>query len=457
MVLEKLGASLKGTLQKIAKAVFVDERLLNELVKDIQKALLQSDVNVKLVFDLTNKIKERAQKEETPGALTKKEHLINIVYEELTNFLGGEKEEIKFSDKKPNKIVLVGLFGSGKTTSAGKLAKYFMKRGLKVALVGLDVHRPAAMDQLEQVGKSVNASVYIDRTEKDALKIYQKFEPEFNKYDLLIVDTAGRDALSEDLITELKNVNSIVNPDEILLVISADIGQAAQSQAEAFHKAGAITGVLVTKMDGTAKGGGALSACAVTGAKIKFIGVGERVDDLEAFNPKGFVGRLLGMGDLEALLEKAKEAVTEEDAEAMKDKLLKGDFSLLDLYKQMQAMRKMGPLGKVMEMIPGMGQLSLPKDMLQVQEGKLKKWRHAMDSMTKKELEEPETIDIQRIERIARGSGVSVGEIRELIKQHKQSKKLVKMMKGGLEGGDSKKMMKKLQQQMKGGGAKMKF
>ncbi len=452
MVLEKLGASLKGTLQKIAKSVFVDEKLLNELVKDIQRALLQADVNVKLVFDLTNRIKERAQKEETPGALKKKEHLINIVYEELTKFLGGEKDELKFSDKKPNKIVLVGLFGSGKTTSAGKLAKYFMKRGLKVALVGLDVHRPAAMDQLEQVGKAINAKVFIDREEKDPIKIYKKFEPEFKNFDLLLIDTAGRDALSEDLITELRKVNEVVNPDEILLVISADIGQAAQSQAEAFHKAGAITGVLITKMDGTAKGGGALSACAVTGAKIKFIGTGERADDLEAFNPPGFVGRLLGMGDLEALLEKAKEAISTEEAEDMKEKLLKGDFNLIDLYKQMQAMKKMGPLGKVMEMIPGLGQLSLPKEMLQVQEGKLKKWRIAMDSMTKEELEEPENIDISRLERISKGSGIPVSEIRELLKQHKQSKKLVKMLKGG----DPEKMMKRLQKQMKGGG-KLKF
>ncbi|RLE44087.1 signal recognition particle protein Srp19, partial [Candidatus Woesearchaeota archaeon] len=275
MVLEKLGTSLKNTLQKIARSVFVDEKLINELVKDIQRALLQSDVNVKLVFELSNKIKEKALKEETPGALTKKEHLINIVYEELTKFLGGEKEEVKFSEKKPNKIVLVGLFGSGKTTTTGKLAKYFMKRGLKVALLGLDVHRPAAMDQIEQIGKQVNAQVFVERGEKDPVKIYKKFEPEFKKFDLLIIDTAGRDALSEDLIEELKRVNEVAHPDEILLVISADIGQAAQKQAEAFHSAGAITGVVVTKMDGTAKGGGALSACAVTGAPIKFIGTGE--------------------------------------------------------------------------------------------------------------------------------------------------------------------------------------
>jgi len=430
MVLEKLGSSLKGTLQKIAKSIFVDEKLINELVKDIQRALLQSDVNVKLVFDLTKSIKERALKEEAPGALTKREHLINIVYEELVKFLGGEKAKINVSDKKLNKIMLVGLFGSGKTTTAGKLAKYFTKRGKKVALLGLDIHRPAAMDQIEQVGKKANVSVFIDKKQKDPVKIYQEYEAQLSKFDIVIIDTAGRDALSEDLIDELNRLNNELKPDENLLVISADIGQAAQNQAEKFHDACGITGVVVTKMDGTAKGGGSLTACAVTKAQIKFIGVGENIDDLEQFNPQGFVGRLLGMGDLEALLEKAKEAVTEEDAQDMKKKFLKGEFNLVDLYQQMQAMSKMGPLSKVMEMVPGFGQLKLPKDALKVQEGKLKKWKFAMDSMTKQELENPEKINAGRIDRISRGSGVAVSDVRDLIKQHRQSKKLVKMMKG---------------------------
>jgi signal recognition particle subunit SRP54 len=405
---------------------------------------------VKLVFELTQRIKERITKEETPGALTKKEHLINIVYEELTKFLGGEKSELKLGDKTPNKIMLVGLFGSGKTTTCGKLAKYFMKRGKKVALLGLDVHRPAAMQQLEQVGKQIHVPVLIMPGSKDPLHIYKHFEPEFKKYDVLLIDTAGRDALSQELIDELRKVHKLAIPDESLLVISADIGQAAQAQAKAFHEAGAITGVIVTKMDGTAKGGGALSACAVTAAPIKFIGVGEKVDDFEQFNPKGFVGRLLGMGDIEALLEKAKEAITEEEAKDIEKKLLKGEFNLIDLYNQMEAMTKMGPLGKVLEMIPGFGQISLPKEALQVQEGKLKKWKHAMNSMTKTELEDPEVIDAQRIERISKGSGVSTSDIRDLVKQYKQSKKLVKMLKGE----SPEKLMKKLS---KKAGPKLKF
>ncbi|MBI4150738.1 signal recognition particle protein [Candidatus Woesearchaeota archaeon] len=439
MVLEKLGDSLKGTLAKIASALFVDDKLINELVKDIQRALLQADVNVKLVFELTKKIKDRITNEKPAPGLTKKEQLINIVYDELVRFVGGTKTGISV-DKKPSIIMLVGLFGSGKTTTTGKLAKYFAKRGLKVAAVGLDVHRPAAMHQLEQVGKQANVHVFTNKTEKDALKILSSYEKEFKDYDVILVDTAGRDALSADLITEITAVNKQLQPTEVLLVISADIGQTAQSQAQAFHDSCGVTGVIVTKMDGTAKGGGALTACAVTGAPVKFIGVGEKQDDLEPFNPQGFIGRLLGMGDIEALLEKAKEAITEEDSKDLEKKLLKGEFTLLDLYQQMEAMSKMGPLGKIMEMIPGMGNIKMPKEALQVQEGKLKKWKHAMNSMTKYELEDPDAIDASRIDRIAKGSGISTNDIRDMLKQYKQSKKLVKMMKGNPE-----QMMKKLQ------------
>lgn len=440
MVLEKLGESLKGTLAKIAKAVFVDDKLINELVKDIQRALLQADVNVKLVFELTKKIKDRITNEQTPAGLTKKEHLINIVYEELVQFVGGEKTALAITEKKPFKIMLVGLFGSGKTTTIGKLSKYFAKRGKKVAALGLDVHRPAAMMQLEQVCKTANVTPLIIKGERDPLKIINHFEKEFSKYDILLIDTAGRDALSADLITEIKQVNETLEPDEALLIISADIGQAAQAQAQAFHDSCGVTGVIVTKMDGTAKGGGALTACSVTGAPVKFIGVGEKVDDMEAFNPKGFIGRLLGMGDLEALLEKAKEAISEVDAKDLEKKLLKGEFTLIDLYQQMEAMKSMGPLGKVLEMIPGMGNIKMPKEALQIQEKKLVIWKHAMDSMTKRELEDPELIDASRIERIAKGAGISTNDIRDMLKQYRQSKKLVKMMKGNPD-----QMMKKLQ------------
>lgn len=456
MVLEKLGTSLKDTLQKVARAVFVDEKLVNELIKDIQKALLQADVNVKMVFELTKAIKEKFLKEETPGTISKKEWLIKIVYEELVRFLGEEQGKIDVEiKKKPFKIMMVGLFGNGKTTTIGKLARFFSKRGYKVATMGLDVHRPAAPDQLEQISKSVNVPCFIDKKEKKAIKIYERYEKDLSKFDIAIIDTAGRDALSEDLIKELNDLNKRIKPNENLLVIGADVGQAAQKQAEKFHEACGVTGVIITKLDGTAKGGGALAACAITGAKVKFIGVGEKPEDLEEFKPKNFVGRLLGMGDLEALLEKAKEAISEDQAQDLGKKFLKGEFNLIDLYEQMQAVKKMGSLSKLVDMIPGFGQVKLPKEMLNVQEGKLEKWKHAMDSMTKEELEDPEKISGTRIDRIAKGAGVSASDVRDLIKQHKTGKKMMKMFKGG-----SPKAMEKMMKRMGGmkgmGGMKFK-
>src|SRR3989344_2837390 len=419
--------------------MFVDDKLINELVKDIQRALLQSHTNVQLVFSLSNKIKDRAKDTPPPG-VTKREQIIKIVYEELTNFLGKESHEIQIT-KKPTQIMLVGLFGSGKTTTAGKLAKYYKKRGYKVAVMQTDTWRPAAYDQLEQLAKEVGVDFLGIKKEKDPVNIYLAFEKKLKDYDVVIVDTAGRDALSDELISELNNLHQIVQAEEKLLVISADLGQAAQKQAQAFHDTCGVTGVIVTKLEGTAKGGGALSACAVTKAPIVFIGVGEKQDDLELFHPQRFVGRLIGMGDLESLLEKAKEVMTEENAQDMQEKFLKGDFNLVDLYQQMSSLKKMGSFGKIMEMIPGMGSLKMPKEMLEVQEGKLEKWKYAMGSMTKEELEDPEIMSAERIDRIAAGSGLKVGEVRELLKQYRQSKKLMKMFKGE---GDINKMMKKM-------------
>ncbi|HII71586.1 TPA: signal recognition particle protein Srp19, partial [Candidatus Woesearchaeota archaeon] len=274
MVLENLGSSLKETLSKISKAVFVDEKLINELVKDIQRALLQSDVNVKMVFELSKKIKDRIKNEDAPAGLTKKEYLIKIVYEELVNFLGEKPAAIEIS-KKPTKIMLVGLFGHGKTTTSGKLAKYFQKRGNKVALISTDTWRPAAYEQLRQLGAQINVPVFGNPKAKHPVDVYEEFEPRLKEFDVVIIDTAGRDALNDELIDELNDINSAVQADERLLVIGADVGQAAEKQAETFHETCNVTGVIITKLEGTAKGGGALIACSITGAKVKFIGVGE--------------------------------------------------------------------------------------------------------------------------------------------------------------------------------------
>ncbi len=442
MVLEKLGESLKNTLNKISSALFVDDKLINELVKDIQKALLTSDINVRLVFELTKKIRERALKEEPPGALSKKEWLIKIVYDELVVFLGEEEIKVALDEKvKPTKIMLVGLFGNGKTTTAAKLAKFYKKRGLKVALMSTDTWRPAALTQLQQLGKQIDTPVFGNQKEKNPVRIYQQFEDEYKRFDLVIIDTAGRDALSDELIEELKKLADAVQPHHSWLVISADIGQAAEKQARTFHETTKVDGVIITKMEGSARGGGALAACAVTSAKVGFIGIGEKIDDLERFKPKNFVGKMLGMGDLEALLEKAKESVSEEQAQDLGKKFLKGEFNLVDLYEQLKAVRKMGPLSKVMEMIPGFGQVKLPKEMMEMQEGKLEKWKYVMDSCTREELEEPETISGTRIDRIAKGSGCSASDVRDMLKQYKTGKKMMKMFKGE---GNMEKMMKRM-------------
>ncbi len=436
MVLDNLGNKFKEILNKVAKSLFVDDKLINELIKEIQRALLSADVNVKLVSELTKSIKERALKEKTK--LDQRTQIVNIVYEELTKFLGDEKSELEITKKSPFKIMMVGVFGSGKTTTISKLANYYKKRGYKIATLGLDVHRPAAIDQLEQLCSKLKVDCFTNRKEKNPVKIYNEFKDKYQKYDILFIDTAGRDSLDKELIEEIKKLNEEIKPDEKLLVISADIGQAAQELAEGFHKNCGVTGVVVSKLDGTARAGGALTGTAATGAKVKFIGVGEKADDLETFNPKGFVSRLLGMGDLEALLEKAKEVLDEEKVGDMKERLTSGEFNLNDLYEQMMAMKKMGPLNKIMEMIPGFSGMKMPKEALQVQEGKLTKWKIAMDSMTKKEKEFPDLIDGDRIKRISKGSGVLESEIKDLLKQYRMAKKMMKMMKGK----DPEKMMK---------------
>ncbi len=444
---DKLTDTLRGSLKKIRDAVFVDEQLVADITRDIQRSLLAADVNVKLVLELTKQIKERI-KAEPPAGINRKDFFVTVLYEELAKLLGGEGAKITIT-KKPFTIMLVGLFGNGKTTTAGKLAKYYQKRGMKVAMLSTDTWRPAAAEQLLQLGKQIGVPTFGNPKEKSPVKIYKQFYDELRKADIIIVDTAGRDALNDELVDEIKDINKTVAPDEVLLVMAADVGQAAEKQAQMFHDACGVSGVIITKLDGTAKGGGALSACAVTKAPVKFIGVGEKVDALEEFKPKNFVGRLLGMGDLEALLEKAKEAMSEDDAKDLQKKLLKGDFTLIDLYEQMEAMRKMGPLQKVMEMIPGMGSMQIPKEALQVQEEKLEQWKIAMNSMTRGELEDPEIMNPGRIERVARGAGVTERDVQDLIKQHKQSKKLFKMLKGRGSEKDMQKMMKKMQGMMK--------
>lgn len=448
MVMDKLSDGLKSALQKLTGASYVDEKLINEIAKDIQRSLLQADVNVKLVFELANNIKKRAKDERPPRGLGMKEHIVNIVYEELVRFVGGESKGLT-AKKSPLVIMLVGLFGNGKTTTAGKIAHYYKKRGKSVLLVQTDTWRPAAYDQLEQLASRAGVDFHGDKSEKDPARIVLSAQKKFGDYDIVVIDTAGRDKLNDELIEELKGIRASVETDQTLLVMSADVGQSAKDQAETFHEHAGVSGVVITKLDGTAKGGGALTACAVTGSPVRFIGTGEKIDAFEEFRPKGFIGRLIGMGDLETLLEKAQEAFRAEDMEDMGKRMLKGEFNLVDMYEQMEAMKKMGSLKKLVTMIPGVSQAQIPKDMLDVQEGKLEKWKHVMDSMARSELEDPERIlNPSRIERIARGSGQDEQDVRSLVKQYKQAKKMMKMMKGMGSEKDMQKMMQKMQRKM---------
>lgn len=428
-MLDKLSDALKNSMRKFISAIFIDDTTLNQLVNEIQRALLQSDVNVSLVFKISEDIKKRAHEEIGKGQVAK-EHIIKIVYEELVKVLGEEGYKIDLTSK-PFKILLVGLFGNGKTTSAAKIAKFFQNRGNKVCMLALDVFRPAAYEQLTQLGAQINVPVFGNPKEKNAFNIIKHYENELKKFDVIIADSSGRDALKKDMIDEITSVEKMLKPNEILLVQGADIGQGAKEQAEAFKNALKITGVVITKLDGTAKGGGAITSCSIANAKIKFIGIGEKINDIEAFDPKRFVSRLLGLGDLEALLEKAKELAAEKAPDKeMEKRIMSGKFNLDDYAAQLESMSKMGSISKLVNMIPGMGMANIPKDMLNLQEGKLKKFKHILNSMTLKEKEDPEILHRSRLERIAKGSGTEVSDVKELINQFNQIKKFMKGMKG---------------------------
>jgi signal recognition particle subunit SRP54 len=432
MVLDMLGRALHGALQKLTRATHVDERAIKELVREIQRALLQADVNVELVLGLTKRIEKRALEEKLPPGMGRNEHVIKIVYEELSAFLG-KPAQLQLEPGKSTVLLMVGLQGSGKTTSVAKLAAHFKKRGFKVGIVCADTFRPGAYEQLSQLGQHVNVTVYGDPKAKDSVKIAREGVKRFKdeRLELIIVDSAGRHRKEEALMEEMKQIAKVVGADEVMLVLDATIGQQAKEQAAAFKAATDIGSILITKLDGTAKGGGALSAVTATGAPIKFIGAGEHIDDLEPFVPERFVARLLGMGDIETLLRKIKEATEEEKLKPADMKaILAGKLTLRDVYDQLEAMSKMGPLKKLMQMIPGIG-VTMPEEQVQVGEEKLKRFKVIMRSMTPEELEDPKVLNASRIRRVAKGSGTSETEVKELLKQYEFMKKFIKAFAKG--------------------------
>jgi signal recognition particle subunit SRP54 len=427
MVLDSLGSSLYGALKKVFRASVVDEAMVKELVRDIQRALLQADVNVKLVLGISKQIEERALKEKVPPGISRREHVTKVVYEELTRFVGDKPVPIRMEPGKKKILMLVGIQGSGKTTHAAKLARYFLKKGFKPAVICADTYRPGAYAQLQQLAARINVPVYGDVKAKDPVKVVNEGLKHFSDKEIVIVDTAGRHKEEKDLIKEMKMLEKKIHPDEVMMVIDGTIGQQALIQAQTFHEATPIGSILVTKLDGSARGGGALSAVAATGAPIKFIGTGEKTEDIEAFVPSRFVGRLLGMGDLETLLDKVRDAeikVPEKKAKA----ILSGKFTLTDMYEQFEAVKGMGPFKKIFKMLPGMS-YDVPDDMLNMAEGRLEKWRVIIQSMKPEEKENPKILNSSRVRRVARGSGTTERDVKDLLKQYVMMRKMMKMFK----------------------------
>ncbi|NCT00983.1 MAG: signal recognition particle protein [Candidatus Altarchaeum sp. CG03_land_8_20_14_0_80_32_618] len=418
---DKLSDGLRNAITSLRKAVVVDKKVIKEFIKEVQKALISSDVNVRLVLEISKRIEDKGLLEKPPGLLDRKEHIIKITYDELTSLLGkGDKINLKKGDK----ILLVGIQGGGKTTTAAKLAKYYNKKGFKVGLICADTFRAGAYTQLMQLAEEIKTPFYGDPNEKISLNIIKKGLEILKDKDVIIIDSEGRNKLDNDLMRDINLVYTEIKPEHVLLVLDGTIGQLAGEQAEAFKKSCNVTGVILTKLDGTAKGGGAISACKTTNAKVYFIGVGEHNNEFEEFDAPRFVSKILGFGDIEGLLEKAQEM---EFTDEITNYLVKGKFTLNDLYIQIREIKKLGTLNKIVEMLPT-GGIKIPKEFMEMQDEKLKIYKFIMDSMTKKEKENPEIIDSKRVARIVGGSGKKEREVYELLKMYKVMKRYVKTM-----------------------------
>ncbi len=450
MVLDDLGQSLRGALERLQGTSRLSEEDVQEIVKEIQRSLLAADVEVDLVMDLSASIKTRALEEEPPAGTSARDHVLRIVYEELVDLVG-ESTPLPLEEQT---ILLAGLQGSGKTTSAAKMGWWFANKGLRPAIIQTDTFRPGAYEQAREMAERAEVDFYGDPEADDPIAILEEGLERTADADVHIIDTAGRHALEDELIAEIEDIEAIADPDANLLVLDAAIGQGAKDQAQEFDRAIGIDGVVITKLDGTAKGGGALTAVDQTDASIAFLGTGETVQDVERFEPSGFISRLLGMGDLEQLAERVERAMLETDEEEEDwdpEDLLSGQFTLRDLRHQMNAMNRMGPLDQVLDMIPGMGgnlKDQLPEDAMDMTQERMQQFDFIMDSMTDEELENPRIIGQSRVRRIARGSGTSEEVVRELLQQHRMMERTIKQFQNMGQGGDLQRMMK----QMQGGG-----
>ncbi|WP_210469428.1 signal recognition particle protein [Sporosarcina sp. 6E9] len=430
MAFEGLADRLQGTLQKIRGKGKVNEADVKEMMREVRFALIEADVNLKVVREFVKTVSEKAVGSDVMKSLTPGQQVVKIVKDELTNLMGGEQESIKFSRNSPTVIMMVGLQGAGKTTTSGKLATLLRKRhNRKPLLVAADVYRPAAIEQLETVGKQLTIPVFSRGTDISPVEIVRQALEEAKKehHDIVIIDTAGRLHVDEKLMQELADIHELSSPDEVFLVVDAMTGQDAVNVAQNFNETVGITGVVLTKLDGDTRGGAALSIRSVTGKPIKFIGVGERMDALEAFHPERMASRILGMGDVMSLIEKAQDNVDEDKAKELEEKFRTQTFTLDDFLDQLQQVKKMGPLDELLKMMPGAGKIKGLEN-AQVDEGQMGRVEAVIQSMTTKERTTPEIINANRRRRIAKGSGTSIQEVNRLLKQFEEMKKMVKQM-----------------------------
>ena len=441
MVLEKLGEALRDVLRKIAGVSYVDESLIKEVVRDIQRALLLADVNVELALRTTRRVERRALEEKPPAGMTPREHVVRIIYEELVTILGASRELLIAKQR----VLMVGLYGQGKTTTVGKLANHFRKKGLSVGVLAADTHRPAAYDQLQQLADQIRVTFYGERDAKDAVAVARNGLRALEGTDVVVVDSSGRHALEADLIAEIRALKAAVQPQETVLVLDATTGQQAGPQARAFHDAVGVTAVILTKLDGSAKGGGALSAVAETKAPIVFVGTGEKIEDLERFEPPRFLSRLLGMGDIESLLERAQDVVDEEKAEELARKMMAGKFTMFEMRDQIDMLGKVGTLDKVLSLLPAAGP-RLKGEEAEATQQRLRRFRVIMDSMTPGEMSDPKLVKSTRVSRIAQGAGVSPRDVKDLLKHYEMSHKAIKGFAG------NRKMRKQLLKQLQTSG-----
>ncbi|MDE0574322.1 MAG: signal recognition particle receptor subunit alpha [Candidatus Poseidoniales archaeon] len=440
MALEGLKAGIFGALSRLKGKRKLDEAEIKELAKSIRRALLEADFNVRQSKEITARLEERMVEEEPLPGVTLQTHAMNIIYTELVRLLGPPKEIRPHNQT----ILMVGLYGQGKTTTTAKLAEWWRRRhGVKVAVIEADVQRPGAYAQLQQLLADSPVEVYGEPENNNAEEIVRNGLAQVGNADVVIVDTAGRDRLDDELQAELERIHKVANATERFLVIDAQVGQAAGPVAAGFHELVGISGVIVTKLDGTARGGGALSAVATTGAPIVFIGEGEKVADLEKFESDRFISRLLGMGDIRGLIDIAPESLDQEEAMRLTERMMSGRFTLNDMYKQMEMMSKIGTIDKIVSHLPtsffgGLG--TMDRKQKEEMQGNLERFRVIMDSMTEEEKNEPHLLKADRIRRIARGSGVKEKNVRELLAQWNRSRKMMKGIKGN----------RKLRRQMKG-------